>query len=156
VVKQRSFFASFFRKFHPSLPFLDPSKSATEYYTVSHLLFWSIIAVSARHYQTDTGLLMKVTPALTELLWKTISSNPISLAPIQALILNSCWPLPNFRFWSDKSLVYANIALTYAIQLGLHVRGHEQEYSQEKFAATGSYMLERSTAWVACEILSQR
>lgn len=99
---------------------------------------------------------MKVTPALTELLCKTISSSPISLAQIQALVLNSCWPLPNFRFWSDKSLVYANIALTNATQLGLHVRGHEQEYSQEKVAATDSYMLERSKAWVACKILSQR
>jgi hypothetical protein len=156
VVKRLSFIARFFLKFHPILPFLDPSKSATEYYTISHLLFWSIVAVSARHYQTDTGLLMKVTPALTGLLWKTISSNQVSLAQIQALILNSCWPLPNYRFWSDKSLVYANIARTYATQLGLHVRGHEQEYSQEKFAAMDYYMLERSKAWVACEILSQR
>ncbi|KAF3389107.1 Regulatory protein LEU3 [Penicillium rolfsii] len=155
VVKRRSFITRFFRNFHPVLPFLDPSKNAAEYYTRSHLLFWSIIAVSARHYQTDTGLLMKVTPALTELLGKTISSSPISLVQIQALLLNSCWPLPNFRFWSDKSLVYANIALTNATQLGLHVRGYEQEYSPEKIAATDSCMLERSKAWAACEILYQ-
>ncbi|KAH8692801.1 hypothetical protein BGW36DRAFT_301684 [Talaromyces proteolyticus] len=145
----------FFEKYHPMLPFLEESRTPAEYYRASRLLFWSIIAVSARNFSTDPSLLMKLTPALSELLWKTITSNPISLAQVQALILNSCWPLPNFRFWSDKSPVYANLALIYATHLGLHMPGHEQEYSQKKVPSTNIHIVERSNAWIACRIVAQ-
>jgi transcriptional regulatory protein LEU3 len=148
--------ASFFQQYHPMLPFLDDCRSAAEYYRASRLLFWSIIAISARHYLTDLGLLAKLTPALTELIWKTISSNPISLAQVQALILNSAWSAPNFRFWTDKSSVYAKIALTYATHLGLHMPGYEQEYSKDRISSSIGHSLERSKTWIACMIVSQR
>ncbi|EED15866.1 conserved hypothetical protein [Talaromyces stipitatus ATCC 10500] len=150
-----SLLACFFQQYHPILPFLDSSRTAAEYHRTSRLLFWSIIAISARHYLTDPKLLAKLTPALTELIWKAISSSPVSLAQVQALILNSAWPAPNYRFWTDKSSVYANIALTYATHLGLHTPGYEQEYSKDRVYSSAGHSLERSKTWIACVIVSQ-
>ena len=141
------------------LPFLDDSRSAVEYHRTSRLLFWSIIAVAARHFQESPSLLTKLTPVLTELLWKALASNITSLAQIQALILHSCWQLPNARLVSDKSMVFANVALTCSMNLGLHMPGHDQEYREytnEDVSSTTERRLQRTRTWVACNIQSRR
>lgn len=138
------------------LPFLDENRSPLEYYRASHLLFWSIIAVAARHFQEDSSILTKLVPVVREQLMLTVASGLASIPLVQSLLLHSCWPLPNFRFLSDPSLLNANIALTFATQLGLHVPHHEQEYTQEHTSFTKERRWELTRTWIACSVQSQR
>ena len=138
------------------MPFLEPSRSTEEYYEASNLLFWCIIAVAARQYRADYELLTRVAPILSELLWTVIASNPMALAHIQALLLISCWPLPNVRLWTDNSYILNNIALSSAMHLGLHRPGHEEEYTRNRTIPIKAVMQERTRTWVACVVLSQR
>ena len=138
------------------LPFLNNTRHAAEYYRASALLFWSMVAVAARHYEADTMLLSKLTPALDEMLRSTILSGPVSIAQVQALVILACWPLPNNRLGTDKSLLYANIAISSAMQLGLHVPGHEQEYTLAPGGSSPSDPTsERARTWIATVILLQ-
>ncbi|KAF9884036.1 hypothetical protein FE257_002374 [Aspergillus nanangensis] len=50
-------FDLFFTFYHPFLPFLDREQTPDIYYNASPLLFWTIISVGARRYQTDNQLL---------------------------------------------------------------------------------------------------
>lgn len=140
------------------LPFLDDTRNAANYYAASRLLFWSIMAVAARHFDTDTTLLPRLTVVLSELLHRTVLSQSVSVAQVQALIILVCWPLPNYRLRTDNSLLYANIALTGAMQLGLHMPGYEHEYtaSHDRMPPSPEKALERIRTWVAAVILSQR
>ncbi|GAD97482.1 conserved hypothetical protein [Paecilomyces variotii No. 5] len=147
--------ALYFNKYHHFLPFLDPSKGAEDYYKTSRLLFWSLISVSSRQFRTDPHLLMKLAPILNNALWKTVATGSISFSHLQALVINSCWLLPKFRLWTDKSLVFANIAVTYATHLGLHRPGHEQDYTKDNISLTHRGVLERMKTWLACTSLYQ-
>ncbi|KAL1857994.1 Regulatory protein leu3 [Paecilomyces lecythidis] len=115
------------------------------------------MAVAARHFDTDTTLLPRLTVVLSELLHRTVLSQSVSIAQVQALIILVCWPLPNYRLRTDNSLLYANIALTGAMQLGLHMPGYEHEYtaSHDRMPPSPEKALERSRTWVAAVILSQ-
>ncbi|KAG5218280.1 C6 transcription factor (Leu3) [Trichophyton interdigitale] len=50
-------FTRFFTYYHPFLPLLETQKTPEEYYDTSPLLFWTILAVASRRYQTDSSLL---------------------------------------------------------------------------------------------------
>ncbi|KAL3472580.1 hypothetical protein BJX99DRAFT_262141 [Aspergillus californicus] len=147
--------AIFLCKYHPMLPILNDTRPAAESYRTSPLLFWSIIAVAARHYDADMGLLPRLTPPLEELLHTTVLSGLASVAQVQAVVLLGYWPLPNYRLLTNNSLLYANIALTSAMKLGLHRPGHEQEYASESTCLSLDTICERGRTWVAIVILSQ-
>lgn len=149
-------FDRFFKEYHPVLPFLDEHRSSLEYYRASQLLFWSIVAVAARHFQEDLSILTKLVPVIREQLILAVASGVPSVPLIQSLLLHSCWPMPNYRFFSDPSLLNANIALTFATQLGLHMPHHEQEYTKEYTNSTRERRLELTRTWIACLIQSHR
>ena len=79
----------------------------------------------------------------------------MSLPHVQALLLLTCWPLPNLHLWTDNSLILSNIALTSAIHLGLHRPGREEEYSQNPPFLSTATQTERTRTWLACLALSQ-
>ena len=146
---------SYFEHYHPYLPFLESTRTPEEYYNLSPVLFWSIIAVASRQYKEDLELLTRLSPVLSDLIWAVVKTNPISLTIVQALLLISCWPLPNFHLWTDKSFVLNNIALAASMHLGLHRPGRECEYSKLKTTITEEALMERSRTWVACVIQAQ-
>jgi transcriptional regulatory protein LEU3 len=146
----------YFENYHPVLPLLDSSRSPEDYYSLSHALFWSIIAVGSRQYRGDYDLLNRISPVLSDLIWTVVASNPLSLPNVQALILMSCWPLPNLHLWTDKSLILNSIALVSSMHIGLHRPGREAEYSKMRMEITGIVKLERTRTWAACVAESER
>lgn len=112
---------------------LEPRRSPQEYHTMSPVLFWTIIAIAARQNRDDPDLLGKLKPLLDEMLWKMIANNPTHLQHIQVMVLWSCWPLPNLRFWTDHSISMISVALHHAMQLGLHRPGFENDFTRMGF-----------------------
>jgi len=80
----------------------------------------------------------------------------MDLATVQALVLSSTWPLPLVRFWTDPSLVFANMALTISQHIGLHRPGFHEEYARAGTEVRELDILERTRTWVACVIMSQK
>jgi hypothetical protein len=135
---------------------LEESRSAAEYYNLSPALFWSIVAVASRRYKGNLELLTQLAPALGELIWTVMAAKAMSLAHVQALLLMSCWPLPDVHLWTDKSLIFINTALITAMHIGLHRPGREAEYSKLKLHIDEAARLERTRTWIACVAESQK
>jgi len=137
-------FALFFNKYHPFLPMLDPARSPPDYYHDSPVLFWTIIAIAARQYHEDRSLLTRLKPALDRLMWNMVATNPTRLPNIQAMVLWACWPLPNLQVWTDPTLTFISIALTHAMQLGLHRPGFENDFSKHGFFVRENVLCDES------------
>ncbi len=146
----------FFKQYHPFLPYLEPFRSPDQYWNESSLLFWSIVAVGARQSREHMGMLLTLSSSVTTLCWTTISSMPLKLQDIQAIILLCTWPFPSFRFSTDKSIILANVAVTSAMFPGMHKPGCEKEYTNVDLIVRYSDRIERTRTWVACVIVPQR
>lgn len=138
---------------------LDSQRSHTQYFQVSPLLYWTIITTASRQYRADGELLTQLCTAMNSYLWTVVSANPMSMYCVQALLLLSCWPLPNLHLWTDYSLILSNVALTSALHLGCHRPGREEEYSRETRREGLRYaeeiQLERTKTWTAAVAMSQ-
>ncbi|KIW26153.1 uncharacterized protein PV07_09273 [Cladophialophora immunda] len=148
-------FQKYFAHYHPFLPFLSPSKTTNQYYDDSILLFWSIVCVAARRCRTGEILLSKLTGPVTRLLWATISSTPISLFSLQAIIVLSAWPFPTARLTTDPSHVLTGIAINSAMCLGLNRHGAAVNLTESGTIFTETECQERRRTWAACNILSE-
>ena len=83
------------------LPFLPIiiSRSATELYHKSQLLFWAVI-LTASLSEPEPKLYMSLASLIKQLAIETCwIKTPRSTHVIQALIILSIWPLPNEKFW---------------------------------------------------------
>ncbi|KAL3458748.1 hypothetical protein BJX64DRAFT_291897 [Aspergillus heterothallicus] len=148
-------FKIFFRDFHPILPFLNSNSPPADCHHSCPLLFWSIVSVAARRYDTDPTLLTRLTSPLDELLHASVREGIKSLPQIQALVLLGYWPLFNHRFWDSNTLLYCNTALTSALQLDLHRPGYGQEYSfLQRIYPSHVSVGERNRTWIATVLLS--
>lgn len=67
-------FALYFEKFHPYFPILNPNMTATECYTSSTPLFWTIISVALRSFKQKSTL-ESLIPALCTHLWTEVGSS---------------------------------------------------------------------------------
>ncbi|OBT86403.1 hypothetical protein VE02_05264 [Pseudogymnoascus sp. 03VT05] len=159
-----SLFRLYFARFHPFLPLLDPARSPDQYYESSTLLFWAIIAIAARRHRDYPRLLDSLAGPVSNLLWKTVqvsATELMNLWPVQAFIILCTWPLPSNRVWTDPSFMLSNIAVTSAIQIGLHRPKHPKEFLARPsrqyvdFVVNESETSERMRTWAACNIISQ-
>ncbi|KFY81223.1 hypothetical protein V500_11603 [Pseudogymnoascus sp. VKM F-4518 (FW-2643)] len=126
-----SLFRLYFARFHPFLHLLDPARSPDQYYETSTLLFWAIITVAARRHRDYPRLLESLAGPVSNLLWKTVqvsAADLMNIWPVQAFIILCTWPLPSNRVWTDPSFLLSNIAVTSAIQIGLHRPEHPKEF----------------------------
>lgn len=132
---------------------------------MSSVLFWTIICIASRSYQEDTTLLSKLMPVLSTLVWTYFGASTRSVvgveawnvSELQAVLLLASWPLPYSRFWSDRSLLMSNIALTCGMHMGLHRPGYELDYLREPPQDLNpAYMMERTSVWVAAYSLCVR
>ena len=123
--------ASFFDFYHPFLPFLDASKPPDNYYNSSTCLFWVIIGIASRRYREDVTLLTILSELVTRIVWNDISHPPYTVPGIQAIVALSIWPFPTTSTWHDTSTTLSSIAVSAAMQLGLHRPQHAQDFLRE-------------------------
>lgn len=139
----------FMTKFVPFLPILT-SKSATQLYTKSKLLFWSVI-LTASLSEPEPTLYMSLASLIKQLAIETCwIRTPRSTHVIQALIILSIWPLPNEKVLDDCSYRFVGLAKNLSLQLGLH-RGGEfiQEFSRTQTNLGPDSDLWRTRSWLA-------
>lgn len=139
----------FMTKFVPFLPILT-SRSATQLYTKSKLLFWTAILTASLSEPKPT-LYMSLASLIKQLAIETCwIRTPRSTHVIQALIILSIWPLPNEKVLDDCSYRFVGLAKNLSLQLGLH-RGGEfiQEFSRTQTNLGPDSNLWRTRSWLA-------
>ncbi|KAL3450491.1 hypothetical protein BJX65DRAFT_305329 [Aspergillus insuetus] len=149
----------FFSNYHPMVPFMSENLDIVDCYRTCPLLFWTMISIAASRFDSHPTLLTELAPALDELLNSSIISGVNSPFQIQAVILLGYWPLPlpHHRFWTNRTLLYWNVTVTSAMQLGLHRPGYEREYTLKRAqpsAVLPDVAVNRNMAWVAALSLS--
>lgn len=138
------------------MPLLDPQKSPTEYYDTSRLLFWVVIGVAARRYQSDRSLLEALSKPVTALLWETLAEVPQSYSVVKALCILCTWPFPVSSTSNDPSFMFSALAMHIALQIGLHRPSHTQDFSKFKTELREEELRDRVRTWAACNAIAQR
>ena len=139
----------FITKHLPFFPIFE-SKSATELYHKSQLLFWSVMLTSALS-EPEPTLYMSLALLIKQLAIETCwIHTPRSTHVIQALIILSLWPLPNEKILDDCSYRFIGLAKKLSLQLGLH-RGGEfiQEFSRTQVSLGPDAEYWRTRSWLA-------
>lgn len=146
----------FFTYYHPFLPFLDQKQTPDEYYNTSPLLFWTIISVGARRYQSDPGLLSSLAGPVTRLVWSTLADIPQSYHVVKALCLLCSWPFPTSSTSTDPTFMLCGMMLQVAMQLGLHRPSHSQDFSKFRVELIEEELRDKVRTWAICNIVAQR
>lgn len=146
----------FFTYYHPFLPFLEPEKSPEDYFLTSSLLFWTIISVGARRYNTEPTLLNSLSGPVSRLVWSTLADVPQSYHVVKALCLLCTWPLPTSSTSTDPTFMLSGMMMQVAIQIGLHRPSHAQDFSKFRVELRDSELKDRIRTWAVCNIVAQR
>lgn len=155
VISQLNLF-SFFDRYHPFVPLLDPTISPNDYFSKCPLLFWAIIYVSSRQYAAEPSLATALTAPLKSLLWEMISNPPHTWHIVQSMSLLCMWPFPTSSLSTDTTPILVNTAQTIAMQLGLHQPEFIQDFSRTKRKLTPAEISEVVRTWSICYVASQR
>ncbi|KAG2411862.1 hypothetical protein HFD88_009418 [Aspergillus terreus] len=158
VVPERvtELFDLFFTFYHPFLPFLDRKQSPEDYHKASPLLFWTIISVGARRYQTDTQLLNSLAGPVSRLVWSTLADIPQSYHVVKALCLLCSWPFPTSSTSTDPTFMLCGMMMQVAMQLGLHRPSHTQDFSKFRVELIEEELRDKVRTWAVCNIVAQR
>ncbi|KAF2727284.1 hypothetical protein EJ04DRAFT_451641 [Polyplosphaeria fusca] len=148
-------FAEYFSHYHPFFPILEPSTSPAQYHKSSTLLFWTIVSVASRRYDSDPTLLNRLARCVTSLTWKTLQSVPHSQHVVQSLALLCTWPFPTSSSTSDVSYLWAGSMMNISIQMGLHRPTNPQDFTKHRVQLSDAEISERVRTWAACNIVAQ-
>lgn len=151
-------FNEFFACYHPYLPFLSPVALPEQFYQQHQLLFWTIIAVAARRYTADPGLLTSLSGPLSRLLWTTVGgvpSNQEGLYVVKALCLLCTWPLPTSTTSTDPTHILCGVMMKTATGIGLHRPSYTQDFSRVSIDLSKEQLHDRVTTWAVCNIVAQ-
>lgn len=154
-VQVSELFDTFFALYHPFLQFLDPTRSPDEYAKDARLLFWAIISVAARHYDHDTGLLIRLKEPVTNLIWQTVMKSQPTHHVVKALCLLCTWPLPTNRTSTDPTFMFCGLMMQMAMQIGLHQPANAQDFSRTKVRLRQEDVHDRLRTWAVCNIVAQ-
>ncbi|PGH04009.1 hypothetical protein AJ80_08593 [Polytolypa hystricis UAMH7299] len=149
-------FSCFFAFYHPFLPFLDRDKPPEDYYSTSPLLFWTIISVGSRRYQTDPNLLNSLSGPVLRLVWSTLADVPQSYHVVKALALLCTWPFPTSSTSTDPTFMLCGMMMQVAMQIGLHRPSHAQDFSKFRVELRDDELKDRVSTWAICNIVAQR
>jgi transcriptional regulatory protein LEU3 len=148
-------FTEYFHLYHPFLPFLDQVRSPEEYYTQDHkLLFWAIVAVAARRYESRPSLLKSLAKPLSDLIWDSIRNQP-NHHVVKALCLLCTWPLPAERTVTDPTFILCGAMMQVAMQIGLHQPAAAQDFQRTKMQLQKEDIHDRKRTWAVCNIVAQ-
>lgn len=136
----------FMKRFLPFLPIIY-SRSATELFHRSQLLFWTVILTASLN-EPEPTLYMSLASLIKQLAIETCwLKTPRSTHVIQALIILSIWPLPNEKVLDDCSYRFIGLAKNLALQLGLHRGGgFIKEFSRTQVPDAETW---RTRSWLA-------
>ncbi|EWC43830.1 hypothetical protein DRE_07274 [Drechslerella stenobrocha 248] len=151
-------FRVFFVCYHPFLPMLDPATPPSVYYSSSQLLFWVVISIASRRYPNgEPNLLIRLSRAVSKLVWSTLAAVPHNKYVVKALILLSTWPFPTSSTLTDPTYMLSGLAVSVAIQMGLHRPGYGKDYTKfaNKAKVDNSEVSDRTTTWACCNISAQ-
>jgi hypothetical protein len=148
-------FNEFWCYYHSYLPFLSPSQTPDQYYQQHPLLFWTIIAVAARRYTADPGLLTSLIGPITRLLWSTVGEVPNNHFVVKALCLLCTWPLPTSTTSTDPTHILCGVMMKTATGIGLHRPSHTQDFSRVSVDLNKEQLHDRVTTWAVCNIVAQ-
>ncbi|GLI73685.1 hypothetical protein PoHVEF18_001905 [Penicillium ochrochloron] len=154
--KVTELFNLFFTYYHPFLPFLNRTQTPDDYYNASPLLFWIIISVGARRYQSDSGLLTSLAGPVTRLVWSTLADIPQSYHVVKALCLLCSWPFPTSSTSTDPTFMLCGMMIQVAMQLGLHRPSHSQDFSKFRVELIEEELRDKVQTWAICNIVAQR
>ena len=147
---------SFFERHAEFVPGLcDPSLSPVQYYDLSPFLFWAIVGTGARRHR-DPVLLERVAKHIMEIALPSLYSISRPIPAIQAVLVLCLWPLPISTMWKDPSHALIGAAAQLAVQNGLHMVGHEQDFARTISQSTKSERLSRARLWIHCLMIFQR
>lgn len=109
----------FVSKYLPYFPILS-SNSATELYSQSQFLFWTVILTGCLS-DPEPSLYIKLSSLIKQLAIETCwIRTPRSTHISQALLILCIWPLPNQKVLDDCSYRFVGLAKSLSYQLGLH------------------------------------
>ncbi|WJG34475.1 uncharacterized protein FOBCDRAFT_255622 [Fusarium oxysporum Fo47] len=80
-------------------------------------------------------------------------TNPIPI--IKSSLILCLWPLPVDTIWKDPSDVYAGTAHSLAVQNGLFVNGHEQDFARTHTSLSKEIRDIRAHLWLNCCLVFQ-
>lgn len=147
--------ARYFPHYHKHLPFLDPRVSPNGFYEQSHLLFWAIVGVGARRYTGNPTLLGSIMDPILHLGWPPLHATPAIVPAIQALLVLSFFPFPTDTTSKDNSYTLSGMAITLAMQIGLHAPTHDQDY-YSSFQINSEDIARRVRLWHYCVVIHQK
>jgi hypothetical protein len=143
--------SSYARFHHQHLPIVDTSVSLESIHMSSPLLFWTIAVVTCRHDPRYQDLYQTLTAPYEELLSTILVRSINSLKNIQAILLLCIWPFPVRHQHDEPSLNYCSMAVSAAMQMGLHRPGYSTEY---KISDMTESDLDKTITWMACVQIS--
>ncbi|WDK15395.1 hypothetical protein CGRA01v4_06676 [Colletotrichum graminicola] len=150
------YFDQYLEHFHPYFPIVR-SQDPDRMYKQSPVLFWTLIAVSSRRYTRDAELFPFLAENLPREVWAAVSTPPISMSTVNALLVLCTWPLPTIRFLNDPSSSYVAIAQNAALLLGMHTgRGTHPEFCIGPNRQTDITDEEACFTWMGYNIQAQR
>lgn len=148
---------SFFERYSPFLPgvFTASDREPETYFRESSLLFWAIVATGARHLADNKSIYALAVQEIKNDLFQPIFhiTNPIPV--IQASLILCLWPLPVDTMWKDPSHAFAGAAHFLAVQNGLFVTGHEQDFARTRTSVTPELKDFRARLWLNCCLIFQ-
>ncbi|KAF2233648.1 hypothetical protein EV356DRAFT_200261 [Viridothelium virens] len=154
--KIESCFSLFFQHYEKFIPGIFKSDmSPSQYYEKSPFLFWSLVSVGARKYSEDPLLLEVVTKYVMDVAVLSLYSMSNALPAIQAVLLLCLWPLPVNTTVKDPSHALAGAAMQLAVQNGLHIYGHQQDFYRENVECRYADKKFRALLWIHCVTVFQ-
>jgi hypothetical protein len=136
---------SFIKHQYYHLPILNTRTPISIMQKNTPLLFWTIIAISCRYHHDYCHLLPPLKDPYHELLGKALTTSPMSLCTIQALLYLCYWPFPCRKQPQDPSWNYCGTAINAAICQGLD---SPKDYRWRKLSTEEKNI--RLKTWLAC------
>ncbi len=127
-----------------------------EYYERSPFLFWSIVATGARRYADDPTLFQRVVSQVQQIALGTLFSCSNPIPTIQAVLILCLWPIPVNSMCQDTSHTLGAVAMQLAVQNGLHILGHQQDYERQNINTSNSEVSWRFRLWIHCVLTVQK
>lgn len=119
----------FIKDYLPFFPIMS-SSSASELYSQSQLLFWTVI-LTACLSDPEPSLYNQLSSLIKQLAIETCwIRTPRSTHISQALLILCMWPLPNQKVLDDCSYRFVGLAKSLGYQLGLHRGKFMSEFSR--------------------------
>ncbi|KAF5544074.1 nicotinamide mononucleotide permease [Fusarium mexicanum] len=145
-------FARFFNHYSKLLPgiFSENDVNYESCFKESSLLFWTIVVTGARHLEHAAKLHQIAAQHIRGGTFQPLLhiTNPIPI--IKSSLILCLWPLPVDTMWKDPSHVYAGTAHSLAVQNGLFIDGHEQDFARTHTSLSKEMRDMRAHLWLNC------